>query len=121
MLVHLTGETEGDCRVVGVSIIKVLKVTFYLTERDSSTETIVTKKISDIRNRFRSSDVHVSSETETQGHDEAGLDWNDTLKLIAYALDFPCMNVTVTLKTRIKFDDFTCSKDPGALSSCYID
>ena len=47
MLVHLTGETEGDCRVVEVPIIKVPKVTFYRTERDSSTETIVTKK--DIR------------------------------------------------------------------------
>ena len=72
MLVHLTCETEGDCRVVEVPIIKVPKVTFYLTERDSSTETIVTKK--DIRNTFRSSDVHVSAETETQGYDEAGLD-----------------------------------------------
>ena len=37
--------------------------------------------------------------------------------MIAYALDFPCMNVTVTLKTRIKFDEFTCLKYPGALSS----
>ena len=27
------------------------------------------------------------------------------------------MNVSVTLKTRIKFDDFTCLKYPGALSS----
>ena len=45
MLVHLTGETEGDCRVVEVPIIKVPEVNFYLTERDSSTETIVTKDI----------------------------------------------------------------------------
>ena len=70
MLVHLTGETEGDCRVVKVPIVP--RVTIYLTKRDSSTETIVTKK--DIRNTFRSSDVHVSAETETQGYDEAGLD-----------------------------------------------
>ena len=48
MLVHLTGETEGDCRVVEVPIIMVPITTFYLTERDSSTETIVTKKISEI-------------------------------------------------------------------------
>ena len=48
MLVHLTGETEGDCRVVEVPIIMVPIVTFYLTERESSTETIVTKKISGI-------------------------------------------------------------------------
>ena len=53
MLVHLsrydlTDETEGDCRVEGVPIIKVPLVTFYLTERDSSTETIVTKKTSEI-------------------------------------------------------------------------
>ena len=48
MLVHLTVETEGDCRAVEVPIIKVPSVTFYLTERDSSTETIVTKKKSEI-------------------------------------------------------------------------
>ena len=44
MLVHLTVETEGDCRVVEVPIIKVPSVPFYLTELDSSTETIVTIK-----------------------------------------------------------------------------
>ena len=66
MLVHLTGETEGDCRVVEVPIIKVHVVTFDLAERDSSTKTIVTK--TDIRYTFRSSDAHVSVETETQGY-----------------------------------------------------
>ena len=74
MLVHLTGETEGNCRVVEVPIIKVPKVTFYLKERDSLTETTVTKKISDIRTSIKSSDVHVSAETETQDYDEADLD-----------------------------------------------
>ena len=75
MLVHLTGETGGDCRVVEVPVIKVPEVTFYLTERESSTKTIFTK--TDIRHTFRSSDVHVSVETETQEYDEAGFDQDD--------------------------------------------
>ena len=48
MLIHLTGETEGDCRVVEVPILKVPLVTLYLTQRNSSAETKVTKEISEI-------------------------------------------------------------------------
>ena len=53
--------------------MKVPVVTFYLPK------TIVKK--TDIRYTFRSSDVHVSAETETQGHDEAGFGQDDTLKV----------------------------------------
>ena len=56
-------------------MIKVPVVIFYVTEPDSQTETIVTETY--IRYTFRSSDVHVSFETETQGYDEAGFDWDD--------------------------------------------
>ena len=66
MRVHLTGETEGDCRVEKCAKVPIDCRTFYQTERDTKATEARQKRslqIERIRDTITSSDVQVSMET----------------------------------------------------------